>query len=356
MKPFLFVFFVLVLSPSIIQAQSCNMSSKWRLVWHDEFDSTAINLNNWTFDTGNGVGGWGNNELEYYTSQLVNATVNNNNLLIIARKEPHNGYNYTSARLKTQGLHSFTYGKIEARIKLPSDTANGQGLWPAFWMLGDTNITWAGNGEIDIMETTNSLPEAHGTAHWGIYPNNSESTGDTLCKTLAGYHIYTIIWCDSSITWLLDSVPYYYYTNINHVFKTPFKDFLIINMAVGGNWPGIPNAFSTFPDTMFVDWIRVYQSSNNLGIKDIPSYQSQLSISPNPCLNSTFIKLNDATLSTGNTYSLELDDIEGRKLRQVKFTGKQYELSSWDLSPGMYFVYVFDEMKQITGIGKLIVQ
>src|SRR6185436_15483099 len=139
-----------------------SFSQSWSLSWSDEFDSSAINTSNWKFETG--AGGWGNNELEYYTNRAVNATVSNGNLLIIARKESYNGSSYTSARMKTQGLQSWTYGKMEARIKLPS----GKGIWPAFWMLGEniTSVGWPKCGEIDIMEHVNKDTTTEGTMHW----------------------------------------------------------------------------------------------------------------------------------------------------------------------------------------------
>ena len=134
-----------VTSPSVPVSSSVTPPTGYTLKWSDEFNGTSINTSNWTYDIGTGSGGWGNNELEYYTNRPENARIENGNLVIEARKESYSGANYTSARLKTKGLKSWTYGKIEARIKIPT----GQGIWPAFWMLGDNidSVSWPKCGE-----------------------------------------------------------------------------------------------------------------------------------------------------------------------------------------------------------------
>ncbi|GJM72893.1 hypothetical protein HMSSN036_51090 [Paenibacillus macerans] len=132
-KPlYLFLLFTLILSFFPAAAPSASAATDWKLVWSDEFNGSSLNTANWTAEIGTGSGGWGNNELQYYTNRPQNLQVTGGNLVITAQKESYGGMNYTSARIKTQGLQNFTYGKVEARIKLPS----GQGLWPAFWMLG----------------------------------------------------------------------------------------------------------------------------------------------------------------------------------------------------------------------------
>jgi len=250
---FLFVF-ACVFSFSNADAQT------WNMVWHDEFNDTVINAQNWTFDTGTKGDGWGNNELEYYTSRLQNARIKNGNLQIIAKKEDFATRQYTSARLKTLGLQSWTYGKIEARIKLPFR----QGLWPAFWMLGD-NIDYAGFpycGEMDIMEYVDMDPTLHGTMHWANNDELSSYGGTDLLKKPFDYHIYSIEWDSASIKWFLDGKQYWQgdiSNNINqtNAFHKPF--FILLNLAIGGGWPGNPDETTHLPDTMFVDYVRVYQ-------------------------------------------------------------------------------------------------
>lgn len=225
------------------------------LVWSDEFDGTAVNTANWGYDIGGG--GWGNNEKEYY--QAANATVANGNLVITAKKQRVKGNAYTSARLKTQGKKEFTYGKIEARIKIPI----GQGLWPAFWMLGANinTVPWPACGETDIMEHINTDNIFYGTMHWD---NNGYKSlgGNTTTATPADYHVYTIEWDSSAIRWYVDGVKYFENSILNSVngtdeFHKPF--FILLNLAVGGNWPGQTIDNSKLPASMYVDYVRVYQ-------------------------------------------------------------------------------------------------
>ncbi len=247
----------LILCLSFLQNST---AQTWKMVWHDEFDSTAINRQNWAFDTGTAGDGWGNNELEYYTDRPQNARVENGNLLITAKKERFNKRKYTSARLKTLGLHTFTYGKIEARIKLPGR----QGLWPAFWMLGDSidDIGFPKCGEIDIMEYVNSDPTNHGTMHWLADHELASYGGTILVNNVNDYHIYTVEWDSNSIKWFVDGTQYWeglVKDNINQTdaFHKPF--FILLNLAVGGEWPGNPTHKTHFPQTMYVDYVRVYQ-------------------------------------------------------------------------------------------------
>ncbi len=232
-------------------------AQQWKLYWSDEFDSTAINTLKWTYDIGGE--GWGNNELQYYTNLSDNATVKNGNLMIIARKEYYKGNTYTSARLKTEGLKSFTYGKIEARIKLPI----GKGLWAAFWMLGE-NINDVGSpkcGEIDIMEHINKEKKVYSTMHWDAKGYAFYGT-NTFCD-VTKYHVYAVEWDKKLIKWFIDGKKCWegmISNNINSTeeFHKPF--YLLLNMAVGGNWPGKPDMKTVFPDTMFVDYVRVYKA------------------------------------------------------------------------------------------------
>jgi len=215
--------------------------------------------------------GWGNNELEYYTNRLQNAYLENGSLVIKAINETYTGpdgvtRNYTSARLKTQDKFAQAYGRFEARIKIPY----GQGLWPAFWMLGSDipQIGWPGCGEIDIMENIGKEPSTvHGTIHG---PGYSGSAGIGAAYTLPNgerfadaYHVYAIEWQPELIRWYVDGVLCKTGTkndlpgSSSWVFNHPF--FLLLNVAVGGYWPGNPDASAVFPQTMFVDYVRVYR-------------------------------------------------------------------------------------------------
>lgn len=243
----------------------------WTLKWQDEFNGTSIDSANWDYNVGTGENGWGNHELEYY--RLDNATIGqlggNSCLIITAKKESIGGMDYTSSRLLTKGKRSWTYGRIEARMQLP----RGQGIWPAFWMLGNSidSNTWPKCGEIDIMEmiggTQNSKDNTtYGTIHFWD-DSLAEPKGNHLggSKTLAnplgdGFHVFGIEWRADHIYWYLDG-QYYYGQSLSPSYlselKMPF--FILFNLAVGGDWPGSPDSSTVFPQQLAVDWVRVYQ-------------------------------------------------------------------------------------------------
>jgi beta-glucanase (GH16 family) len=250
------VFFIFLSLTAFLPVKAQN----WNLVWSDEFNiSGTPDTTNW----GNEVGFVRNKELQYYTKRRPeNAKVENGNLLIIGRKENYSSAakqaEYTSASLTTDGKHSWTYGKFEARIKLPK----GQGLWPAFWLLGQNihQIRWPQCGEIDIMEHINNDEKNYGTMHWNN--NGHVGSGGTVPCDVTKYHIYSIEWDKDSIKWFLDGNKYWVGNikdNINSTdeFHLPF--YIILNLAIGGNWPKNPDNTTAFPDTMFVDYVRVYQ-------------------------------------------------------------------------------------------------
>lgn len=235
----------------------------YELVWGDEFNGTALNMNDWTYEV-NGNGG-GNNELQYYTDRPENSFLSNGNLVIEANEESYQGKQYTSARIVTQNKQLFQYGRIDIRAILPE----GQGIWPALWMLG-TNISsigWPACGEIDIMELVGHEPSTvHGTIHSGPQGQGySNYTGDhyTLSsgKFSDQYHVFTLIWEPNSIKWLVDDNQFFSITNADVSGAYPFNDqfFFIFNIAVGGNWPGSPNGTTVFPQQMIVDYVRVFQ-------------------------------------------------------------------------------------------------
>lgn len=231
------------------------------LVWSDEFDGPNINLNNWTYDVGGD--GWGNNEYQWYTDgSYDNARIENGMLVIEAREERVRSRNYTSARLKTQGLQSFTYGRIEARIKVPY----GQGIWPAFWSLGANfnEVGWPNSGEIDIMEHIGREPyNVYGTVHGPGYSGaDSVGNGITLANPVTDdFHVFAIEWEPGEIRWYMDGLLYHTVTPDTvpgeWVFEHDF--FLILNVAVGGYWPGYPDETTIFPQKMYVDYVRVWQ-------------------------------------------------------------------------------------------------
>lgn len=237
------------------------------LVWADEFNDPTINTDNWTHEIGTGASGWGNNELQYYTSSSDNSYISDGKLIIEAKEQNISGSNYSSARMITAGKQEFIYGRVDVRARLPE----GQGIWPAIWMLGTDIFTqgWPACGEIDIMELVGHEPnKVHGTAHWGPQ-GSSTSTFEGNGYSLTGgkkfsdeFNVFSIIWEENSIKWLVNDVQFFTITdaNITNV-GYPFNDnfFFILNVAVGGNWPGSPDNSTVFPQRMFVDYIRVFQ-------------------------------------------------------------------------------------------------
>ncbi len=251
---------------TLLPGVNAKAATSWNQVWSDEFNGTSLNTSNWVAEIGTGSSGWGNNELQYYTNRTQNLQVTGGNLVITAQKESYGGMNYTSARIKTQGLHNFTYGKIEARIKLPT----GQGLWPAFWMLGANNpsVGWPYCGEIDIMEHVNNSSVVHGTVHWDA--NGYASYGNVSGNIdFSQFHVYSIEWDANYIRWFVDGIQFNEIlitngTGNTEEFQKPF--FILLNLAVGGNWPGSPNSSTPFPSQMLVDYVRVYQASTSTNI------------------------------------------------------------------------------------------
>jgi beta-glucanase (GH16 family) len=249
----------------------------WKLVWSDEFnapDGSSVDRSKWVLETGSGV--WGNEELEYYTDRPANVFVREGNLVIRALNEKYppsdpkdpKARDYTSGRLKTFGKFSQTYGRFEARIKVPF----GQGMWPAFWMLGDDidKAGWPACGEIDIMENIGKEPSViHGSIHGPGYIGN---VGIEAPFTLPGgqrfaddFHVFAVEWTPDSIAFFVDQTMYVKRTRDDlrpgwkWVFDKPF--FLILNLAVGGDWPGAPDSSTHFPQEMLVDYVRVYEAA-----------------------------------------------------------------------------------------------
>ena len=258
------VLVALALALCVIQSAKAD----WRLVWNDEFSGGSIDTNHWTFDIGTGTPpGWGNNELEYYTSRAQNAYVSNGVLHIVAQSESYNGSSYTSAKLKTSGLFSQTYGRFEFRARLPQ----GQGYWPALWLMPRDSVygTWAASGEIDVMENNGSDPATVlGTIHYGgQWPNQAQSSGPAYTfqagDAVTNFHVYALEWTSNAISWYVDSELYEtqtYWWSSGGTYPAPFDQpfYLIMNLAVGGNFVGNPGANTVFPGEMQVDYVRVY--------------------------------------------------------------------------------------------------
>jgi beta-glucanase (GH16 family) len=240
------------------------------LVWSDEFDAPKLDPQTWYFESGDGsqygIPGWGNNELQWYLPD--SAELKNGKLVITVRQESHGGKNYTSARINTRDRFAFRYGRIEARAKLPK----GQGLWPAFWLMPQESAygTWAASGEIDIVEAVNlggtGGNSVYGTIHYGGQsPNNIQSGEQYLVATsaTADFHVYALEWDATEIRWYVDQVLFAVrnsWSTTAAPFPAPFDKpfYILLNAAVGGNWPGAPTAATVFPVTMEVDYLRVY--------------------------------------------------------------------------------------------------
>lgn len=250
--------------PTIDDGYTTPMSyDNYQLMWNDEFDGNSVNTSNWVFEIGTGSSGWGNNELQYYRQE--NAKVEGGLLTIEARKETYQGSNYTSTRMITRNKKSFQYGRVDIRALLPK----GQGLWPALWMLGNNiqTVGWPSCGEIDIMEMVGGSGrenQTHGTVHWDNGGHQYVGGSYTLPSgTFADeYHVFTIIWNETSIKWYVNDTKFYE-INITPTHMTEFhqKFFFIFNVAVGGNWPGSPNESTVFPQRMKVDYIRLFQQN-----------------------------------------------------------------------------------------------
>jgi beta-glucanase (GH16 family) len=257
-------------------AACANLSTSPSAVWNDEFDGPAgasFDRAKWVADTGGQ--GFGNQERQFYTTRAENVALDGDgHLVITARAEPpssgyqcwYGGCRYTSTRLKTQGLFEQAYGRFEARIRIP----RGQGIWPAFWMLG-ANIDlvgWPQSGEVDIMENIGREPAiAHGTLHGPGYSGGASiGRADTLSSGAYAddFHVFAVVWRPDEIRWFVDGRQYHRMTpadlppGTKWVFDHPF--FLLVNLAVGGAWPGDPDASTVFPQQLVVDYVRIYRN------------------------------------------------------------------------------------------------
>lgn len=262
--------------------QNSGAAAKGTLIWSDEFngpDGSMPDPGKWkAVENGSG---YGNRELEYYTDRSSNVQEEDGKLVITARRESFTGpdgpHAYTSARIESEGRFELKYGRIEARIKLPS----GQGIWPAFWLLGTNHdsVAWPACGEIDIMENVGFEPsQVHGSLHGPGYSGSSPLTGTYTLpgqgRFSDGFHVFAIEWEPQTIRFYVDDVLYETRSTADlppgahWAFDHPF--FLVLNVAVGGYWPGDPNATTPFPIDMLVDWVRVYRLGEERAEKGKP--------------------------------------------------------------------------------------
>ena len=289
---------------------SASAYGNWNIVWDDAFNGTNINTNIWTYDIGTGCPGncgWGNNELEYYTSRTNNAYVAGGFLHIVAQQESYGGQSYTSARMKSQGLFSCKYGRLEWRAQLPG----GAGFWPALWLLG-TNITsigWPSCGEIDVMENNGAvLNNVQGSLHSGT----DETASYTLPNggSVTNFHTYTLDWSTNAILYYVDG--HLYQTQIGwgtsvvgQSFPFPFNQpfFILMNLAIGGNYVGSPNGTSVFPAQMQVDYVRIYAQTSPLQIA-LTRTNNRLSVSwPSNVVAHVQEQINPANMGLGTNWS-----------------------------------------------------
>ena len=235
----------------------------WTLAWSDEFEGAELDRTKWVAETGGH--GWGNKELQHYTDRPENLRVAGGNLIIEARRETYGQSDYTSGRIKTAGLMEQMHGRFEARIKVPK----GQGIWPAFWMLGADieQAGWPRSGEIDIMENIGKEPAiVHGTLHGPGYSGDKAFGNPSPLERgnySDDYHVFAVEWERGEIRWYRDGMLYHTarpgLVKGEWVFEHPF--FVLLNLAVGGMWPGYPDSTTVLPQRMLVDYVRVYRRS-----------------------------------------------------------------------------------------------
>lgn len=330
-----------------VQAQN------WTLVWADEFDADTLNTDKWSYMIGDGteygIPGWGNNELQYYREE--NVTVSDGMLHVIAKQESYGGKGYTSGRIRSVEKGDWTYCRIEFRAKMPK----GIGLWAAVWML-PTDLDyggWAASGEIDIMEHVGHEPSTvHGTLHFGApWPDNEqagsayETTGWPFWRE---FYDFAIEWEEGEMRWYVNDVLYQTlgegdWRTVGHPFPAPFdKRFhLLINLAVGGEWPGPPDGDTEFPQEISLDYIRVYQDESNGILEEEYEGQNDFRLEqnhPNPFSDLTTISFK---LPSAEQVLLELYDSTGRRVRtladQTFEPGTHsLEMESGGLRPGLY--------------------
>jgi beta-glucanase (GH16 family) len=247
----------------------CEARGGWKLIWSDEFNGDSIDTNHWEFETGNN-NGWGNGELEFYTGRPDNAYVSNGVLHIVARRENTNGFSFTSARMKSEGLFAQKYGRFEFRAKFPP----GKGYWPALWLMPNNSAYggWPSCGEIDVVENKGDYPAVvQGTIHYADAQGGHLQSTDLYTFPQSDgandFHTYLLEWTTNSIGWYVDNQLYEVQTNwstANAPYPAPFNQpfYIIMNLAIGGAYVGDPDTNTVFPGEMQVDYIRVYDDTD----------------------------------------------------------------------------------------------
>lgn len=301
--------------------------AQWTLIWSDEFDGTTLDETKWQNDIGGW--GWGNNELQYYTDG-DNLTVSGGSLIIEARDQQFGSNSHTSGKIITKGLFEVEYGKIEARIKVPL----GQGIWPAFWMLGSNidQVSWPYCGEIDVMEHVNNEMAIHGTAHW--HNNGHTYNGNSAVANPTNFQVYSIEWNEDEIRWFLNGNQYHYLSIANNTqstaeFHLPF--YLILNLAVGGNWPGYPDATTSFPTQLEVDYVRVYKPEAEASLTE--NQVAEVSIFPNPAVDIV-------TVSTSLEGLATISGMNGTVISEQEVFVGENSFSVEGLAEGMYLLSI----------------
>ncbi len=326
-------FFILLIS--FLQLSTIVKAQSYKLIWSDEFNGPNIDPSVWTHETGGN--GWGNGEWEYYTDRSVNSYIDNGVLVIKAIKENYGNMNYTSARLITRGKKFFKYGKIEARIKLPY----GKGIWPAFWMMGENinSMGWPSCGENDIMEMTGGESgdsRVYGTLHWSNNGQHAQSGGYydlSSGKFADGFHIFAVTWSPQKIVWSVDDHTYYTIDITPEGLKAFQNDFFILlNLAVGGQWPGYPDATTIFPQTMEVDYVRVYQDTSSIPDISVTSPGNNSSFDAHSDITITA----DASLTNGNLGIVQFYQ-DAVKIGETDV--KPYQIIWRNVYPGNYKIY-----------------
>jgi beta-glucanase (GH16 family) len=304
-------------------------AQEWQLVWSDEFDGDSLDMSKWSYQYGTGASegltGWGNNELQFYTDRPQNIFVADGKLHIVARQEAFSGRNFTSARIRSIHKGDWKYGRFEIRAKMPE----GRGLWPAIWMMPTDNVYggWAASGEIDIMELLGHEPNiVHGTLHYGgPWPRNVHRGARYTLPTGSfsdDFNVFTLLWREGEMRWFVNGV---YYQNQNNWFSegqdfpAPFDQLfhMILNVAVGGNWPGNPDQTTVFPQEMVIDYVRVYQQVSGTSTDDeleVPDGFGLRQNYPNPFGPSTSIEF---SLPGASHVALEVFDALGRNVHTI---------------------------------------
>jgi beta-glucanase (GH16 family) len=285
---------------------SFHSSAQWVMIWNDEFDNSTLDNTKWINDVGGN--GWGNNEAQYYTAGNANLTIANGEAKFTAKDEQLGTNEYTSAKIISKNLFDIQYGKIEGRMKIPM----GKGLWPAFWMLGSNidAVSWPQCGEIDIMEHINNETKVHGTAHWNNV--NHQYLGGIINNDPTVFHTYSITWDSLAIKWYMDGQLYYLLNiqnNVNGTEEFHEKFYLILNLAVGGNWPGYPDGTTVFPADFVVDYVRVYKDQAGLTVNELQ--YNAINVYPNPTDGLLTIEgLTEETSLNYTIYSIDGDLLE----------------------------------------------